>query len=159
MAFPLAIKISGSTHTVVPTRVAETIREASGRAIKRDSMVMVAPGVWRNMLPSDPPEIVLGEYRLRADGNYDLVPISDRWVRLTTRVCALLGFGEHHQTLYRLGRAGFIELVRAAPNCFLLNLVSFYNHLRRCAEHGGDMWSKDDAEGRKRLKQYMDNFY
>jgi hypothetical protein len=62
-------------------------------------------------------------------------------MRLDRRLARMLGFAGQYATLHRLGWAGFIEIVSPSPGVSLLNLDSWFNHLRRCAEDP-EFWSK-----------------
>ena len=116
-------------------------------------MIEVAPGQWK---PVDPdaqiPSVTMAYWSPNDDGTWKLIPFKDHLVRLNSTLARALGFPGQYNTLLRLAAAGFVEIVRAAPGTSLLNLDSWFNHLRRCAEDP-DFW-KDP----KRLKVYKDTF-
>ena len=70
---------------------------------------------------------------------------------LRAGAAALLGFparaGEdgnercRYDTILRLGRAGFVDVVRVAPNTILLDLDSWYRHLADCMDNP-DRWNE-----------------
>ena len=46
-----------------------------------------------------------------------------------------------YDTILRLGRAGFVDVVRVAPNTILLDLDSWYRHLADCMDNP-DRWNE-----------------
>jgi hypothetical protein len=81
------------------------------------------------------PDVCLATFRPMKDGTVELLPITDRLVALTPPLVKRLGFSDDDaSTLQRLATAGFIEIVRVSPHRRLINLDSYYNHLRRVAE-------------------------
>jgi hypothetical protein len=116
----------------------------------RPAMIMAAPGKY---VPAgtEVPEMTLCRWERCGDG-YAPVPVLERWVRLDSDLIRLLGFNSCHRsrsdTMLRLSRAGFIEIILVAPKCHLINLDSWFNHLRRCAE---DPFFWEDAE---RIAEY-----
>ena len=85
----------------------------------------------------------------KGDGTYFLIPHNQRLVRLDAELAELLGFRGQYQTIRRLGEAGFIEVIQVAPHTYFINLDSWFNHLRRCAEDP-EFWTKE----KKNLKAY-----
>ncbi|MBR3086570.1 MAG: hypothetical protein IKH04_09245, partial [Kiritimatiellae bacterium] len=66
------------------------------------------------------------------------------WARLDARLLALLGFMSgsrpgRYATLLRLARAGFVEMVKVSPGCWLLDLDSWHRHITACMDDP-DMW-------------------
>jgi hypothetical protein len=109
----------------------------SGPMRKRvgSEMVRVAPHEYVPVDPAgQPPDAVLAVWQKTSSGTYQAVPMTDRMLRLTSKLAAVLGFAGSYDTLHRLGRSGFIEIVKVAPHTTLLNVDSYYRHLRRCAE-------------------------
>lgn len=105
------------------------------REATKADMVQVAPGKYVPKDPAlDPPDVTLASWVSNGDGTFRAVPFEDRLVRLTSKLAQQLGFYGQLNTLYRLGRAGFVEIIKVAPHTTLINLTSYYNHLRRCAE-------------------------
>lgn len=112
-------------------------------------MVRVAPGkhAWVPKSAATPPDqYVMCRWSRQADGTFAPVPVAGRYVRLDSKTATLLGFplragagGDARQhercrydTILRLGRAGFVDVVRIAPNTILLDLDSWYRHLADC---------------------------
>jgi len=93
--------------------------------------------------------ITLALWKPNGDGTYSPLPYTEPMVRVDSRLIKLLGFRGQWHTLARLGRAGFIEMVRIAPATTLLNLNSYFNHMARCAEDP-EFWD----EGKGNLKEY-----
>ena len=137
-------------------------------------MVRVAPGrhAWvPKNATSHPPEYVLCRWARQPDCTYAPVPVAGRYVRLDARIGALLGFPAqaHHRwgepspasrtrnercrydTILRLGRAGFIDVVRVAPNTILLDLDSWYRHLADCMSNP-DRWEEGNEDRETYLK-------
>ncbi len=112
-------------------------------------MIQVAPGVFARENTSAVPDVTLAYWIPQDDGTFKLLPFTERMVRITTKLVRMLGFGGQYNTLMRLGEAGFVEIVRIAPNTHLINLDSWFNHVRRCAENT-EFW--DD---KKRLNTYQ----
>ena len=113
---------------------AETRIQARLKDAARPAMVQAAPGRW---VPANGkvPEVSLCKWRQEADGSWTPLPFTERLVRLDAQLAAVLGFGgRQYQTLRRLGAAGFVEMIQIAPRVVLINLDSYCNHLRRCAE-------------------------
>ena len=132
-------------------------------------MVRVAPGrhAWVPKSAATPPDqYVMCRWSKQADGTYSPVPVAGRYVRLDSKTATLLGFpirevngGKdaaaqdrknercRYDTILRLGRAGFVDLVRVAPNTILLDLDSWYRHLADCMDDP-DRWDegKEDRE-------------
>ena len=83
---------------------------------------------------------------------YTLTPVGGRWVRMSAKLCAELGFRDmsrdrKHETMMRLHRAGFIDMVQPSPGVWLLDIDSWFRHLKACAENP-EMW-EEDSEDRK----------
>ena len=124
------------------------------------AMVRVAPGchAWVPRDAATPPdEYALCRWSKQADGTFAPVPVAGRYVRLNSQVAASLGFvgdgtsdKNRYDTILRLGRAGFIDLVRVAPNTILLDLDSWYRHLADCMDNP-EMWD----EGSDELDTYL----
>lgn len=118
-------------------------------AASAPDMIQAAPGKWVPRENHLVPDYCLARWVKAGDGTYTLVPDEIRMVRLSATLGKILGFQGQLHTLYRLGRAGFIEIVFPAPHCALLNLDSWYNHLRRCAEDP-EIWE----QGSKYREEY-----
>ena len=123
-------------------------------------MVRVAPGrhAWVPKDAATPPDgFALCRWAKQPDGTYAPVPVAGRYVRLTSQVAATLGFigdgtsdKNRYDTILRLGRAGFVDLVRVAPNTILLDLDSWYRHLADCMDNP-EMWD----DGSEELETYL----
>lgn len=115
-------------------------------------MLEVAPGRFAPRIEqADVSEYTLARWRRNPDGMYTAVPFTERLVRMDSGLARLLGFGGDWNTLRRLGRAGFIELIVVTPGCSLINLDSWFNHLRRCAEEP-EFWDRDGKNFREYQK-------
>ena len=113
------------------------------RSATLPAMVQVAPGRY---VPQDEkkgaPDVTLAAYVENDDGTYRPVPFNERMVRVDRRLIHMLGFTGQWHTVRRLARAGFIEMIAISPRVTLLNLDSWFNHLRRCAEEP-EFWEAD----------------
>lgn len=117
----------------------------------RPVMSQVAPGLYA---PYRSKSTKVAEHCLcfwsdRGDGTYYLIPHNQRLVRLDAELAELLGFRGQYQTIRRLGEAGFVEIIQVAPHTYFINLDSWFNHLRRCAEDP-EFWARE----KKNLKTY-----
>jgi len=108
-------------------------------------LIQVSPGKF--VSPNGkPPEQILAEVFHHADGTLGIRPLPEgRYIRLSSRTVKLLGFNRI-TTIQRLGVAGFVEIANPSPNVYLLNLDSWFSHLRKTQddpdfwEEGGDNW-------------------
>lgn len=103
----------------------------------------------------DPPKFCLCRWSANRDGTFAPIPVSGRLVRLTSELIESLGFQDKRrrrrwETLMRLGRAGYIEVVHTSPGCWMLDLDSWYRHLADCADNP-EMWE----EGGEDRKNYL----
>lgn len=132
----------------------KTLAEAVAQATKSE-MVRVAPGRQGWVAASADtkiPDYVLCRWAKQADNTHAPVPVSGRLVKVSPDLLALLGFNtgrrsSRYETLYRLANAGFIEMVRISPGCWLIDLDSWYRHLSDCMSNP-EMWD-DEAEARQ----------
>jgi hypothetical protein len=115
----------------------------------RPDMVQVAPGRWAPRPGRKAPDMTLATWQQNADGTYTPTPMTERMVKLTRKLTTLLGFPGQFETIRRLGRAGYVECIKLTPHIYMLNLDSWFGHMRRCAEDP-DFW---DADG-KNLRAY-----
>ena len=117
----------------------------------RPVMSQVAPGLYAPYRSGSTKvaENCLCFWADKGDGTFYLIPHNQRLVRLDAELAELLGFRGQYQTIRRLGEAGFVEVIQVAPHTFFINLDSWFNHLRRCAEEP-EFWAKE----RKNLKAY-----
>lgn len=119
------------------------------RKLTEPAMVKVAPGRW---VPTtdESPEYTLCIWRECGGGEYEPVPESTRLVRVNSPLLKALGLPQQFRTLNRLAEAGFIEMIHAAPRMYMLNIDSWFNHLRRVAEDE-EFWEP----GRGNLEEYL----
>lgn len=131
----------------------KSLHEAVAQATKPD-MVRVSPGRHGWVIASKEmrvPEFVLCRWVKQGDDTHAPVPVAGRLVKVSPDLLALLGFNtgrrsSRYETLYRLANAGFIEMVRISPGCWLIDLDSWYRHLGACMDTP-EMWD-DGAEDR-----------
>ena len=146
----------GSPGTARPTGIPQPL------AVEPEpNMVRVAPGrhAWVPKDAATPPdEYAVCRWSKQGDGTYAPVPVAGRYVRLDGRTASLLGFparGEEdrcrYDTILRLGRAGFIDVVRVAPNTILLDIDSWYRHLADCMDDP-DRWEEGSEDRETYLK-------
>lgn len=121
------------------------------RAATRPEMVQVAPGRWAPRAGGDAPDMTLARWHREPDGTYTPIPCAERMAKLTNRLCRLLGIPGQAETLRRLSRAGNIEMIKISPQIYLLNLDSWFNHLRRCAEDP-ELWDKGSPQYRNYIQ-------
>ena len=129
------------------TPIVERLKHATA-----DPMTQVAPGIW---VPADAkavPDLTLAYWIPNEDGTYKLVPFRERMIKLGRKIASILGFPGQYNTLHRLAEAGFIEILKITPQTHMLNLNSWFNHLRRCAEDP-EFW--DDQ---RRVKEYRKTY-
>lgn len=116
----------------------------------RPVMAQVAPGLYAPMRRGGKsPDNCLCFWADKGDGTYYLIPQNQRMVRLDGELAELLGFRGQYHTIRRLGEAGFVEVIAIAPHTYFINLDSWFNHLRRCAEDP-EFWAKS----KKNLREY-----
>jgi len=121
--------------------------------LTRPDMVRVAPdkNCWLPKQNAAVPNYALCRW-VKSGQGYAPIPVGGRWVRLSAGLCAELGFRDvsryrKHETVMRLYRAGFIDMVQASPGVWLLNIDSWFRHLKACAENP-EMW-EDGSEDRE----------
>jgi hypothetical protein len=117
----------------------------------RPAMVQVSPGEYIPASGQDRvQQVTLARWTMLANGNWKPVPFTEHLVKLDSELAALLGFPGQFHTLYRLADSGFVEIVKVSPQVRLINLDSWFNHLRRCAENP-EFW--ENAARRKAYNQ------
>lgn len=123
------------------------------RDLAKPDMVRVAPDrhAWvpAGNVP-EPPGYVFCRWCKTAQGNYAPIPVAGRWVRLSEDLVAGMGFIDgrkrrRYETLKRLGRAGFIDIVHLSPGCWMLDLDSWFRHLAECADNA-EMWDEGSED-------------
>lgn len=138
----------GLQAQAAPAEDRKTLPERMKEAT-RPAMVQVAPGKWVPYKTDVPPEISLCRWQSNGDGTFSPLPHTERMVRLNKHLAKLLGFGAYWRPLHRLARMGCIELIQVAPRYHLLNIDSWFGHLRRTAEDP-DFWER----GKGYLEEY-----
>jgi hypothetical protein len=131
--------------------------ELSARLKKatKPCMVQVSPGRYIPDNREIDPGYTLARWEANGDGTFRLAVDPGRLVRFTYKLARLMGFhGKNMLTLYRLSRAGFIEIVNVAPKCPMINIDSWFNHLKRCAEDP-EFWDK----GRGNREEYRKSMF
>lgn len=124
-------------------------------AASRRTMTQVAPGenVYVPEEGQNAPEFVLAKFVRRNDNTYKLIPYTLRMARVNEDLMALLGFHSapgrpvQYQTLRRLANAGFIEMIQISPGTWMLDVDSWFRHLRYCVQNP-DCWEQG-SEDRK----------
>ena len=125
-----------SNHHRPPRPTAEQLKRAT-----KPAMIRVAPCLYAPDPAADGvPEFSIGKYVERQPGKYELVPVLENFARVNMDLLRKLGLAGQWNTLCRLARASFVEMILVSPGCYLLNLDSYYNHVRRCAETGPEFW-------------------
>lgn len=109
-----------------------------------------APAVYVPKPGTRVPDLVLARWSELSDGRYHLVPVAGRWARLSTELCTILGFRDmnrnrKYETMMRLGRAGYIEIVKVSPGCWMLDLDTWWRHIADCME-SPEMWDEGSEE-------------
>lgn len=134
-------------------KLADEIREE----LKPD-MVRVAPGKYAWVpaphMDGKVPSCVLCRWEKDGEGSYRPVPVGGRFSRVRSELVALMGFNtgscaHKYETLFRLERAGFIDMIKISPGCWFIDMDSWYRHLLRCMENP-EMWD----EGSEDLETY-----
>lgn len=116
----------------------------------RPLMIQVAPGKFAPAKKDrGATDVCLCYWHDNGDETWTPLPVNQRLVRLDSELADLLGFRGQYNTIRRLGEAGFIEVIKAAPKFTLINLDSWFNHLRRCAEDP-EFWDP----GKRNLREY-----
>lgn len=125
-------------------------------AATKKTMTQVAPGenVYTPEPGQDAPEFVLAKFvRIQNTNTYKLIPYSQRMARVNEKLMSLLGFPSsqdrpvQYQTLRRLANAGFIEMIQISPGTWMLDVDSWFRHLRYCVQNP-DCWEQG-SEDRK----------
>lgn len=141
----------GGEATEVVWRKGESNEEQIKRYkdLARGEMVRVGPEeyAWVPRENCVMPKYVVCRWVKAGDGKCRPVPVGGRFVRLCPEVAAELGFRHlsrrvRYETIMRLWRADMVELVKISPQCYLLDLESWFRHLSECAENP-EMWDKD----------------
>ena len=117
------------------------------------TMVQIAPNKWVPHHIAEPPQLSLCEWQPNGDGTFHPRPYEERMVKLDGKLARFLGFSGKWDTLHRLGRMGCVELIQVAPKLYMLNFISWLNHLRRCSEDP-EFWDK----GRGYIEEYRKTF-
>jgi hypothetical protein len=122
------------------TPLVDRLREAT-----KPVFVQAAPGKWVPCKPHEKhPYMTISYWHDNGDGTYTPYPVTERLVKLDSSVATKLGFDGQYNTLRRLAEAGFIETIKVAPGLTLINVDSYFNHLKRTSEDP-EFW---DRKGR-----------
>lgn len=116
--------------------------------------VEVAPGKTVAPLPAGvpPPRVALVDWLPQGGGTYKPVArVHERFLKVSKANVKLLGMGVSVNTLHRLMRAGFVRGVQPSPGLWLMDLDSWYAHLRKVEEEP-EFW-----EDGKRLMLYRES--
>lgn len=132
------------------------------RTLAKSEMVRVAPEeyAWVPRDDCEPGKLVMCRWVKGRDDKYRPVPMGGRFVRLCPAVAAELGFRHldrrvRYETIMRLWRAEMIEMVQISPQCYLLDLESWFRHLAECADDP-EMWEPGgEARAEYRYKNGM----
>jgi hypothetical protein len=143
---------SGTSHLPHSTsHIPQSSLSARLARASRPAMVQVSPGEYIPASGQDRvQQVTLARWTMLANGNWKPVPFTEHLVKLDSELAALLGFPGQFHTLYRLADSGFVEIVKVSPQVRLINLDSWFNHLRRCAENP-EFW--ENAARRKAYNQ------
>lgn len=140
-------------HPYVPAKTMNAELAQRMRELSRPDMVRIAPNkhAW---VPAahvkEPPRFCLCRWSKSSEGNFSPIPVAGRWVRITEELVASLGFQDGRrrrrwETLMRLGRAGYIDILHLSPGCWMLDLDSWFRHLAACADDP-DMWDEGSED-------------
>lgn len=117
------------------------IRQLNPAQAQPARIVEIAPNKFVQLdLNLPPPEMVLCDVVPIPGhaGHFKLSPRSwERLVRVTPELLDRLGVDR--MTLLRLIRSGFVDGARVVPRAYVVNLVSFFAHMKKCAENP-DYW-------------------
>lgn len=114
-----------------------------------DHSIEVVPGKTIAELPTGVmPKVAIADWMPVGDGTHRAVArIHDKTIRITAKIIRQLGLGISWQTLHRLGRAGFVEVIQKAPSTYNLNLESYYAHVE-AVKADPEFWEvKIDRDG------------
>lgn len=118
------------------------------KEMARGEMVRVSPDqyAWVPREGCNPGQYVMCRWVKGQDGRHRPVPMGGRFVRLCPEVAAEMGFRHmdrrvRYETIMRLWRADLIEMVKIAPQVYLIDLESWYRYLAECSDNP-EMWDK-----------------
>lgn len=112
-------------------------------------MLDIAPGrAVVDLQPQDVARICVSDLIPQGDHTYRAVArVHNAEIRLTPEVLRKLNLGVRHETLKRLIKAGFVDGARIAPNSYVFDLQSYYDHVekvKKAAGEGTDFWTGDN---------------
>jgi hypothetical protein len=115
----------------------------------RVKQIEVAPDRFVVDLPPQAvPRICVSDLIPQGDHTYRAVArVHQAEIRVTPDVLSKLNLGVRHQTLLRLIRAGFVNGSKIAPNCYVFDLQSYFDHrelMRKEASEGRDFWTGEN---------------
>jgi len=109
-------------------------------------LVQVSPGRYSYAGGAAPEQVVAETYR-HADGTLGIRPMAGcRNVRLSRGATPGI-LGVSSDTVVRLGMAGFVDVYHVSPGVFLLDLDSWFGHLRKVQEDP-DFWDREGGNYR-----------
>ena len=144
----------GGADEVIRPRVKSVVDSVARlMELSRSDMVRVSPERYAYIPAAHcktVPEFCLARWVKDRAGEYNLLPMSGNWVRMTSKVAALMGWREvdrscSYETLKRLGVAGFIEFVHVAPGTHLIEIGSWFRHLAECQDNP-EMWERGSSD-------------
>lgn len=154
----------GGPEVVFTPTSRKTAEEAAAkfRELAKPDMIKVtpstvnAPAVYVPKPGGRVPDLVLAKWVNNGEGKYHLVPVGGRMARLSKELCAELGFRDmnhnrKYETMMRLHRAGYVELVKISPCCWMIDLDSWWRHLADCMDNP-EMWDEGSEERDNYLK-------
>jgi hypothetical protein len=113
---------------------------------RKPKLIPAAPGLYVPTTPDDVPEVMLCKVIPVGNGEFRLEPFREDWLNMDRQNLRLIGMENKRNTLLRLSDGGFVECIKPSPGIWLLNLTSWYNHLRRVSQtqaDGEDFWEAD----------------
>lgn len=126
--------------------------------LAKADMIRISPDKygWVPKHGGNVPNVCVCRWVPQKDGGYVPIPMGGRWARVSSSLCAAMGFrdGEkvrRHETLLRLHRAGYIDMTQISPSCWMIDLDSWFRHLADCANNP-EMWE----EGSEDRRNYLD---
>ncbi len=111
--------------------------------------IEVAPGRFIvDLPPGAVPRICVADLIPQGDHTYRAVArVHEAEIRLTAEILHKLNLGISKSSLIRLIKAGFVNGSRVAPQCYVFDLQSYFDHrelMRAEAAEGRDFWTGDN---------------
>lgn len=96
------------------------------------------------------PRVAIADWLPVGDGSYKpIARIHTKLVRLTEEMPEKLGLGIGYRSLLRLMQAGFVDFEQPAPRTYLVNLQSYFDHVKKC-KADPEFWERPEN-----LKRYL----